>query len=112
MSADCHQFVQVLSAMGRAHTLVLRFMNQGDPAMLHVWFVRDELANLQNSVMASGVGRYLRIGFIYSRVISKSPLRVSPKSAPTMKISQAKRSEKIVLSLKVTFKNNAPSSME
>jgi type IV secretory pathway TraG/TraD family ATPase VirD4 len=28
-------------------TLVLRLMNQGDPAMLHAWFVLDELASLQ-----------------------------------------------------------------
>lgn len=28
-------------------TLVLRLMNQGDPAMRHAWFVLDELASLQ-----------------------------------------------------------------
>jgi type IV secretory pathway TraG/TraD family ATPase VirD4 len=28
-------------------TLVLRLMNQGDPAVLHAWFVLDELASLQ-----------------------------------------------------------------
>src|SRR5260370_16416537 len=27
-------------------TLVLRLMNQGDPAMRHAWFVLDELATL------------------------------------------------------------------
>ncbi len=28
-------------------TLVLRLMNQGDPAVRHAWFVLDELASLQ-----------------------------------------------------------------
>jgi hypothetical protein len=37
---------------------------------------------------------YLRIGFTYSRIIFQSPVRMSPKSAPVMNISQAKRREK------------------
>ena len=37
---------------------------------------------------------------MYSRIISKSPVCMSVKSAPTMNILQAKRREKFVLSLK------------
>jgi hypothetical protein len=55
---------------------------------------------------------YLRMGFKYSRIISKSPVRISAKSAPTMNIWQAKRREKFVLSLKATLKKSVPSSME
>ncbi len=55
---------------------------------------------------------YLRMGFKYSRIISKSPVRISAKSAPTMNIWQAKRREKVVLSLKATLKKSVPSSME
>ena len=49
---------------------------------------------------------------MYSRIISKSPVRMSAKSAPMMNISQAKRREKFVLSLKATLKKSVPSSME